>query len=156
METYSEEVFNSLLKLSEINMARMEGYKNAVSKIYDDDVRKNLDARIEETLDLTNQLNRVIADLKIDTENTGEYPIDKKILRPNFYFTIAKASNNPRTVILSCQLGDQCAVAAFTEVLMTKSVKLLPFLQNILVKQLENFEKSLVTTQLIMFNSTLA
>lgn len=154
METYSEEIFNSLLKLSEINLFRVEGYKNAISKICKGDMRKELSARVKETVNLSNQLNRVISDSKIDTENAEEDKIGKKILRPNFYFMIAKCSNNARTAILSCQLGDQCAVTVYKELLITKTVKLLPLLRNILVKQLKNLEESLETTRLIMSNST--
>ena len=145
METYSEEIFKGLVKLSEINVARMEGYKNAISKTNNSKMREMLNARVKETLYLNNQLNRVIAESKIDSETTEEDQNDKKILRSNFYFTIAKASNNPRTVILSCQLGDQCAVTAYKDILISKTIKLLPFLRNILVKQLHNLEKSLVT-----------
>jgi hypothetical protein len=154
METYSEEIFNSLLKLSEINVARVEGYKNAISKICKGDMRKELSARVKETMDLSNQLNSVISDSKSDSETTKVDQIGKKILRPNFYFMIAKGSNNPRTAILSCQLGDQCAVTAYKELLITKTVKLLPFVRKILVKQLKNLEDSLVTTRLIMFDSS--
>lgn len=155
METYSEEIFKSLLKLSEINLARVEGYKNAISKICKGDMRKELSARVKETMDLSKQLNRVISDSQIDTENTDEQQMGKKILRPNFYFMIAKGSKNPRTAILSCQLGDQCAVTEYKKVLISKTVKLFPFLRVILLKQLKNLEDSLVTTKLIIFNSTL-
>lgn len=154
METYSVEIFSSLLKLSEINGARVEGYKNAISKISESEVRKELSARIIETMQLSNQLNSVIFDSKIDAESNKEDQIGKKILRPNFYFMIAKASNNPRTAVLSCQLGDQCAVTAYQEVLISKTIKLLPFLKNILVKQLKNIEESLARTRLIMFDSS--
>jgi hypothetical protein len=152
MENFTEEAVKSLAKLSEINTARMEGYGNAISKVCKGDMKTYFGEKVKETLDLTNQINRFIGQ-----SNTGVNEVEnKKIQRSNFYFTIAKASDNPRTVILSCQLGDECAVTAYKDILLSKTVKLLPYLREILQKQLSNLEDCLMATHQILFDTTFA
>ena len=156
MENQTEEAVKSLLKLSEINTARMEGYENAISTACKSDMKKFFGEKVKETLDLTNQLNRFICE---STKNSDGNEINKeseKILRSNFYFSIAKSSNNPRTVILSCQLGDECAVTAYKDILKSKTLKLLPYLREVLLKQLSNLEESLLATRKILFDTTFA
>jgi hypothetical protein len=150
MENFTEEEVKSLTKLSEINTARIEGYENAISKVCKGGMKTFFGEKVKETLDLTQQINQFIGDFEIDEfEN-------HKIQRSNFYFTIAKASDNPRTVILSCQLGDECAVTAYKDILLSKTVKLLPYLREILQKQLSNLEECLTATHQILFDSAFA
>ncbi len=154
METQADEAVKGLTKLSEINIARMEGYGNAISNIYKDDMKTYFVGKIKETSDLTKKLNRFIG--KSNLEENEAKNENKTIQRSNFYFTMAKSSKNPRTVVLSCQLGDECAVTAYKDILKSKTVNLLPYLRDILMKQLSNLEDCLMATHQILFDTTFA
>ncbi len=154
METQADEAVKGLTKLSEINIARMEGYGNAISSICKGDRKAYFVKKIQETSDLTKQINHFIEESNLEeNEAINE---NKKLQCSNFYFTMAKSSKNPRTVILSCQLGDKCAVTAYKDILKSKTVNLLPYLRDILQKQLSNLEDCLTATQQILFETTFA
>lgn len=154
MENQTEEAVKSLSKLSEINTARIEGYENAILKACKGKMKKYFKAKVKETFDLTSQINHFIFESSSDNNETDKG--DEKIQRSNFYFSIAKSSDNPRTVILSCQLGDECAVKAYKDLLKSKTIKLLPYLREVLLKQLSNLEESLLATRQILFDTSFA
>ncbi len=147
---------SSLLKLTEINVARVSGYESAISKTGESELKKHLVDEFREMSALTNQLNLVINDFPEKTNYEKINDNNEKISCTNFYFTVAKVSGNPRTVILSCYLGDKSALAAYRSFLKSETTNLSPCLREILSKQLTNVEESFLTTSQILFEMTFA
>ena len=154
MKNCTNEEVNCLIKLIEINANRVKGHESAIAKTRESELRKHLIDEFREMSELTTQLNLIINEFteKLNDEKNSNH--NEKISCINFYFTVAKASSNPRTVILSCYLGDKCALTAYLNFLKSERTQLSPYLREILSNQLVNIEESLQTTNQILVEMT--
>jgi hypothetical protein len=144
MDKLNEEAMRSLRQLCEINAVRVKGYQKAVDMIKNGNSKKYFQIKIDETIDLTECINRSIEAANFERMKAAKVENDR-IDQSQFYFTMAASSTNPRTVALSCQLGDKFAEKAYSMALN----KLLSFpdLMNKLGKHISSLRKSIETTQ---------
>lgn len=146
METINEEAIRSLMQLREINAVRVKGYQKAVDMIKNSNSKKYFQVKINETNYLTECIDRLIE--SSDSEKIKSNKVEAK--RPHqsqFYFTMAATSTNPRTVALSCQLGDKFAEKAYASALSAIQFLSLPELLNALGKHVTSLRKSFESTR---------
>jgi hypothetical protein len=146
MEKFNEEAMKSLRQLCEINAVRVKGYQKAVDMIKNGNSKKYFQIKIEETIDLTECINRSIEKANFDRVKPSKVE-NNKLHQSQFYFTMAATSTNPRTVALSCQLGDKFAEKAYTSALSAIASLSFPELMNVLGKHVSSLRKSFETTQ---------
>ncbi|MBA4850130.1 hypothetical protein [Emticicia sp. BO119] len=146
MEKLNEDAIRSLKQLCEINEVRVKGYQKAVDMIKNTNSKKYFQVRINETNNLTDCINRSIEGVSF--EKIKQNKIERtQIHQSQFYFTMAAASTNPRTVALSCQLGDKFAEKAYASALNIIQLLSFPELLKVLGKQVSSLRKSFETTQ---------
>ncbi|RYU96190.1 hypothetical protein [Emticicia agri] len=146
MEKFNEEAMRSLILLREINAVRVKGYQKAVDMIKNGNSKKYFQVQINETNDLTECINRSIAAVHVDRARPNKIE-HEKIHQSQFYFTMAASSTNPRTVALSCQLGDKFAEKAYASALTAIQFLSLPELLTLLGKHISSLRKSFESTQ---------
>lgn len=144
MDKLNEEAMRSLKQLCEINAVRVKGYQKAVDMIKNGNSKRYFQVKIDETIDLTEYINRSIEDANFERMKPAKVE-SEKIHQSQFYFTMAASSTNPRTVALSCQLGDKFAEKAYASAL--GQLLSFPELMSILGKHISSLRKSFETTQ---------
>jgi len=146
MEKIHEDAIKSLIQLREINSVRVKGYQNAIDVIRNGELKNYFQVKIKEIVDFSECINRSIDSTSYDVKEPVR--IDgEKIHQSQFYFTMAMSSNNPRTVALSCQLGDKFAAKAYEATLSLVEFLSFPDLTGMLMKHISNLRKSFNTTQ---------
>ncbi|WP_337041061.1 hypothetical protein [Emticicia sp. 17c] len=149
MEKLNEEAVKSLIQLREINAVRVKGYQNAVQTIRNGNLKKYFQIKINEMNDFTDCIDRSIMNSNIDLNKSIQVQTEK-IHQSQFYFTMAMSSTNPRTVALSCQLGDKFAEKAYESTMNLLQFLSLPELLTILGKHISNLRKSFDTTKEVL------
>ncbi|RFS14909.1 hypothetical protein [Emticicia sp. C21] len=144
MDKLNEDAMRSLKQLCEINAVRVKGYQKAVDMIKNGNSKKYFQIKIDETIDLTEYINRSIERSSLEKMRPTRIE-SEKIHQSQFYFTMAASSTNPRTVALSCQLGDKFAEKAYTSAL--SQLLSFPELKSILGKHISSLRKSVESTQ---------
>jgi apolipoprotein N-acyltransferase len=79
----------------------------------------------------------------MDSIENAESPLhfeDAKMNQSQFYFGMARASQNPRTVMVSCQFGDEYLVKTYKRILEVLEIKTLPYLREVLTRHLNNIQ----------------
>ncbi|GAB3515224.1 hypothetical protein [Emticicia fontis] len=144
MDKLNEEAMRSLKQLCEINAVRVKGYQKAVDMIKNGNSKKYFQVKINETIDLTEYINRSIESTNFERTRSTKVE-NEKIHQSQFYFTMAASSTNPRTVALSCQLGDKFAEKAYASAL--SQLLMFPDLMSTIGKYMSSLRKSFETTQ---------
>lgn len=144
MDKLNEQAMRSLKQLCEINAVRVKGYQKAVDMIKNGNSKRYFQVKIDETIDLTEYINRSIEGANFERMKPVKVE-GEKIHQSQFYFTMAASSTNPRTVALSCQLGDKFAEKAYSSAL--GQLLSFPELMSILGKHISSLRKSFETTQ---------
>ncbi len=146
MDTINEEAIRSLMQLREINAVRVKGYQKAVDMIKNGNSKKYFQVKINETNNLTECINRLIETPSFERLKTNRVET-KRLHQSQFYFTMAATSSNPRTVALSCQLGDKFAENAYASALSAIQFLSLPELMSVLGKHINSLRKSFESTR---------
>ena len=146
MDKLSEEAIKNLIQLREINAVRVKGYQKAVDMIKNANSKKYFQVKINETNDLTACINRLIEESYLERTKPNKVE-SERIHQSQFYFTMAVTSTNPRTVALSCQLGDKFAEKAYASALSLIQVLSFPELRNALGKHITSLRKSFESTR---------
>ena len=79
----------------------------------------------------------------IDSTENSESPLHFEDVRMNqsqFYFGVARASKNPRTVMVSCQFGDEYLIKTYITMLEILEIKTLPYLREMLTRHLNKLK----------------
>ncbi len=148
MKNCTKQEVGYLKELGEINECRINGYKNAITKVFDDKFLRFFSENIKKSNELNTQLCHLVDEaLKDFTSN--EDNIKTSCIK--YYFTLAKLSSNARTVILSCYLGDISSVKIYKSLLC--SVNFTFGLKELLSKQLAYVEETQVIAKKILLNS---
>ncbi len=146
MDKLSDEALRSLIQLREINAVRVKGYQKAVDMIKNGNSKKYFQIKIDETIDLTECINRSIEGVNFGQSKPNKVEAERPH-QSQFYFTMAAATTNPRTVALSCQLGDKFAEKAYESALSALQFLTLPELLSALGKQVASLRKSIESTR---------
>ena len=138
MKIKSEEILRGLISVFKINQYRIEVYRKLMNMIHNPELKPYFEAQVEESVTIIEELNPLI-----DSIENAESPLhfeDAKMNQSQFYFGMARASNNPRTVMVSCQFGDEYLVKTYKKMLGIFEIKTLPYLREVLTRHLNNLQ----------------
>jgi hypothetical protein len=138
MKIKSEEILKGLISVFKINEYRIEVYRKLMSMIHNPELQPYFKAQVEESATIIEELNPLM-----DSVENAESPLhfeDAKMNQSQFYFGMARASQNPRTVMVSCQFGDEYLVKMYKRMLEVMEIKTLPYLREVLTRHLDNLQ----------------
>jgi hypothetical protein len=138
MKIKSEEILKGLISVFKINEYRIEVYRKLMNMIHNPELQPYFKEQIEESATVIEELNPLM-----DSVENAESPLhfeDAKMNQSQFYFGMARASKNPRTVMVSCQFGDEYLVKTYKRILEILEIKTLPYLREVLTRHLNNIQ----------------
>ena len=140
MKIKSEEILKGLINVFKINKYRIEVYRKLTNIIHNPELQPYFESQIDESKTIIEELNPLM-----DSIENAESPLhfeDAKMNQSQFYFGMARASKNPRTVMVSCQFGDEYLVKTYKKMLEILEIRTLPYLREILTRHLHNLQIS--------------
>ena len=140
MKIKSEEILKGLISVFKINEYRIEVYGKLINMVNSPELQPYFKSQVDESETIIKELNPLMGLLE-----NAESPLhfeDTKMNQSQFYFGMARASKNPRTVMVSCQFGDEYLVKMYKKMLEVLEIKALPYLREILIKHLQNLQTS--------------
>jgi hypothetical protein len=138
MKIKSEEILKGLISIFKINEYRIEVYRKLMNMIHNPELQPYFEAQVKESVTIIEELNPLM-----DSIENAESPLhfeDAKMNQSQFYFGMARASQNPRTVMVSCQFGDEYLVKTYKRILEVLEIKTLPYLREVLTRHLNNIQ----------------
>jgi len=138
MKIKNEEILRGLISVFKINEHRIEVYRKLKNMIYNSESQHYFESQINESLIIIEQLKPLI-----DSTENSESPLHFEDVRMNqsqFYFGVARASKNPRTVMVSCQFGDEYLIKTYIIMLEILEIKTLPYLREVLTRHLDKLK----------------
>jgi hypothetical protein len=138
MKIKSEEILKGLISVFKINEYRIEVYRKLMNMIHNPELQPYFEAQVKESVTIIEELNPLM-----DSIENAESPLhfeDAKMNQSQFYFGMARASQNPRTVMVSCQFGDEYLVKTYKRILEVLEIKTLPYLREVLTRHLNNIQ----------------
>jgi hypothetical protein len=138
MKIKSEEILKGLISVFKINEYRIEVYRKLMNMIHNPELQPYFEAQVKESVTIIEELNPLM-----DSIENAESPLhfeDAKMNQSQFYFGMARASQNPRTVMVSCQFGDEYLVKTYKRILQVLEIKTLPYLREVLTRHLNNIQ----------------
>jgi hypothetical protein len=138
MKIKSEEILKGLISVFKINEYRIEVYRKLINMIHNPELQPYFESQIDESVTIIKELNPLM-----DSVDNAESPLhfeDAKMNQSQFYFGMARASKNPRTVMVSCHFGDEYLVKIYKRMLEVLEIKTLPYLQEVLTRHLNNLQ----------------
>ena len=145
MKIKSEEILKGLISVFKINEHRIEVYRKLINMIHNPELQPYFKAQVDESVTIIEELNPMM-----DSVENAESPLhfeDTKMNQSQFYFGMARASKNPRTVMVSCQFGDEYLVKIYKRMLEILEIKSLPRLREILIKHLNNLQTAFASIE---------
>lgn len=140
MKIESEEILKGLISVFKINEYRVEVYRKLTNMIHNPDLQPYFESQIKESVSIIKELNPLM-----DAVENAESPLhfeDVKMNQSQFYFGMARASKNPRTVLVSCQFADEYLIKTYKRMLGILEIKTLPYLREILTRHLDNIRNA--------------
>jgi hypothetical protein len=138
MKIKSEEILKGLISVFKINEYRIEVYRKLMNMIHNPELQPYFEAQVKESVTIIEELNPLM-----DSIENAESPLhfeDAKMNQSQFYFGMARASQNPLTVMVSCQFGDEYLVKTYKRILEVLEIKTLPYLREVLTRHLNNIQ----------------
>ncbi len=129
-------VLNSLV---EINNDRMEGYKTAESETKESDLSALFQKMIHTSENCKNELSIEI--LRLKGTPTNETKISGKFFRVWMDVKVALGKNDRKTILNSCEYGEDVALKVYRSVLLDRSDELTPTQRKIISLQLSLLKK---------------
>jgi hypothetical protein len=117
MKITSEEALRGLINIFNINGSRVELYSKLKSQIYSPALQQYFQKQVDESNMILEELNPIIDSSLEASENPVAFE-DAILHQSQFYFGLACASNNPRTVLVSCQFGNEMLIKAYQKILI--------------------------------------
>jgi hypothetical protein len=152
MKVKSEEILRGLINVFKINEYRVEVYRRLMDMIHNPELQPYFQSQVEESATIIEELNPIL-----DSLENAESPLlfeDTKMNQSQFYFGMARASQNPRTIMVSCQFGDEYLVKTYKRMLEILEIKTLPYLREILIRHLDNIQNSFSKIENIFLDNT--
>jgi hypothetical protein len=141
MKITSEEVLRGLINIFNINGYRVEVYQKLQNQIYNPELQKYFQEQVDESSIILKELNPILSSSIEESENPVVFE-DAKLDQSQFYFGLACASNNPRTVMVSCQFGNEFLIKTYQKILDCLDTKALDFLWVMVSKHLESIKNT--------------
>ena len=151
MKIKSEEMLKGLISIFKINEYRIEVYRKLINMVHNPELQPYFKAQVEESVTVIEELNPLM-----DSIENAESPLhfeDVKMNQSQFYFGIARASKNSRTVMVSCQFGDEYLVKMYKRMLEILEIRTLPYLRDVLTRHLHNLPKAFEKIENILLDN---
>lgn len=151
MKIKSEEMLKGLISIFKINEYRIEVYRKLINMVHNPELQPYFKAQVEESVTVIEELNPLM-----DSIENAESPLhfeDVKMNQSQFYFGIARASKNSRTVMVSCQFGDEYLVKMYKRMLEILEIRTLPYLRDVLTRHLHNLQKAFEKIENILLDN---
>ncbi len=117
----NEKTISTLNELLEINNDRVEGYKTAIDETNDGDL-KRIFTNLQET-SAKNQTELRHEIMRAGGKPTEETKTSGKLFRAWMDFKAALTSQNRKTILNSCEQGEDVAVSAYQDVLEEEHIR---------------------------------
>jgi hypothetical protein len=141
MKIKSEEVLRGLINIFNINGYRVEVYQKLKNQIYNPELQKYFQQQMDESSIIIKELNPILKSSLKESENPAVYE-DTKLDQSQFYFGLACASSNPRTVMVSCQFGNEFLIKTYQKILKFLDTNALDSLWRMVSKHLESIKNT--------------
>ena len=141
MKITSEEVLRGLINIFNINGYRVEVYQKLQNQIYNPELQQYFKKQVDESSIILKELNPILNSSLEESENPVVFE-DAKLDQSQFYFGLACASKNPRTVMVSCQFGNEFLIKAYQKILKFLDNSTLDFLWVMVSKHLESIKNT--------------
>lgn len=141
MKIRSEEVLRGLINIFNINGYRVEVYQKLKNQIYDPTLQNYFQKQVDESSIILKELNPILNSSLKESENPVVFE-DAKMDQSQFYFSLACASNNPRTVMVSCQFGNEFLIKVYQKILKFLDTHTFDALWVMVSKHLESIKNS--------------
>jgi hypothetical protein len=141
MKITSEEVLRGLINIFNINGYRVEVYQKLKNQIYNPELQKYFQKQVDESSIILKELNPILNSSLKESGNSVVFE-DAKLDQSQFYFGLACASSNPRTVIVSCQFGNEFLIKAYQKILKFLDTNALDSLWVMVSKHLESIKNT--------------
>ncbi|PWK25154.1 hypothetical protein LV89_02780 [Arcicella aurantiaca] len=116
MKIQSEETLKCLINIFKINGYRIEVYKKLVNTIYSPELKRSFQNQADESASIVEKLNHIL-DESFENSDSPVLFEDAQIDQSQFYFGMAQASKNVRTILVSCQFGDEFLIKSYQKIL---------------------------------------
>jgi hypothetical protein len=141
MKITSEEVLRGLINIFNINGYRVEVYQKLQNQIYNPELQKYFQKQVDESSVILKELNPILNSSIEESKNPVVFE-DAKLDQSQFYFGLACASSNPRTVMVSCQFGNEFLIKAYQRILKFLDTNALDSLWVMVSKHLESIKNT--------------
>jgi hypothetical protein len=141
MKITSEEVLRGLINIFNINGYRVEVYQKLKNQIYNPELQQYFQKQVDESSIILKELNPILNSSIKESENPVVFE-DAKLDQSQFYFGLACASSNPRTVMVSCQFGNEFLIKAYQRILKFLDTNALDSLWVMVSKHLESIKNT--------------
>jgi hypothetical protein len=147
MKINSEEVLRGLINIFNINNYRVEVYQKLKSQMYSPALQQYFQQQVDESSIILQYLNPILNSSLKESENPVVFE-DAKIDQSQFYFGMACASSNPRTVMVSCQFGNEFLMQAYQKILQFLDTNAFDSLWVMVSKHLESIKNTYMDYEL--------
>ena len=141
MKITSEEVLRGLINIFNINGYRVEVYEKLKNQIYNPELQQYFQKQVDESSTILKELNPILNSSLEESENPVVFE-DAKLDQSQFYFGLACASSNPRTIMVSCQFGNEFLIKAYQKILKFLDTNALNSLWVMVSKHLESIKNT--------------
>ncbi len=141
MKITSEEVLSGLINIFKINGYRVEIYQKLKNEIYDPTLQQYFQTQVDESSIILKELNPILNSTLEESGNPIVFE-DAKIDQSQFYFSLACATNNPRTIMVSCQFGNELLIQVYQKILKFLDTHDLDSLWVMVSKHLESIKNT--------------
>jgi hypothetical protein len=141
MKIKSEEVLLGLINIFNINGYRVEVYEKLKNQIYNPELQKYFQKQVDESSIILKELNPILKSSLKESENPVVFE-EAKLHQSQFYFGLACASSNPRTVMVSCQFGNEYLMKVYQKILKFLDTNALDSLWRMVSKHLESIKNT--------------
>lgn len=141
MKITSEEVLRGLINIFNINGYRVEVYQKLKNQIYNPELQKYFQKQVDESSIILKELNPILNSSIKESENPVVFE-DTRLDQSQFYFGLAYASSNPRTVMVSCQFGNEFLIKAYQKILKFLDTNAFDSLWVMVSKHLESIKNT--------------
>ena len=141
MKINSEEVLRGLINIFNINGYRVEVYEKLKNQIYNPELQQYFQKQVDESSTILKELNPILNSSLEESENPVVFE-DAKLDQSQFYFGLACASSNPRTIMVSCQFGNEFLIKAYQKILKFLDTNALNSLWVMVSKHLESIKNT--------------
>jgi ferritin-like metal-binding protein YciE len=155
MQNNSDEILKELVSIFKINLERANVYKKLLGMKTNNKLNNHFQEQLNDSNQIVEELDLIINSAVDDDEKKVLFD-DFRLNQSQFYFGMAQNSNNLRTIIVSCKLGDEYLKNIYQSSIQFFDFKPFPKLNKFLTKHIESTQSMIQILESIFINNKLA